>query len=121
MTDDGTYTINTGIKEPSQTQMIEYWNGRSTLDRWINQSAGSSSKCNKIVGTDGSGYPPFREGVERMTIFSSDICRFVQKKAFSETHTYFDYFKSGRWTSSMLDHRATREFLLCGTKQTAIS
>ncbi|XP_021695540.1 sensory neuron membrane protein 2 isoform X1 [Aedes aegypti] len=80
MTNDGTYTINTGIKEPALTQMIEYWNGRNTLDRWINQSAGSSSKCNKIVGTDGSGYPPFREGVERMTIFSSDICRTVDIK-----------------------------------------
>ena len=29
----------------------------------------------KIHGTDGSGYPPFRTGVERMTIFSTDICR----------------------------------------------
>lgn len=77
MTDDGTYTINTGIKDATQTQVIEYWNGRNTLDRWTNRSLGSTSKCNMIVGTDGSGYPPFREGVQKMTIFSSDICRFV--------------------------------------------
>ncbi|XP_065087461.1 sensory neuron membrane protein 2 isoform X2 [Ochlerotatus camptorhynchus] len=80
MTDDGTYTINTGIKDATQTQMIEYWNGRNTLDRWTNRSLGSASKCNMIVGTDGSGYPPFREGVKKMTIFSSDICRTVDIK-----------------------------------------
>ncbi|XP_055531057.1 sensory neuron membrane protein 2 isoform X1 [Wyeomyia smithii] len=77
MTDDGVYTINTGIKDPLQTHMIDSWNGRSTLDRWSNRSQGSTAACNRIHGTDGSGYPPFRSGVQKMTIFSSDICRTV--------------------------------------------
>ncbi|XP_053689569.1 sensory neuron membrane protein 2 isoform X2 [Sabethes cyaneus] len=80
MTDDGVYTVNTGIKDPLQTHMIDSWNGRSTLDRWSNRSQGSSATCNKIQGTDGSGYPPFRAGVQKMTIFSSDICRTVDIK-----------------------------------------
>uniref|UniRef100_A0AAG5D386 Sensory neuron membrane protein 2 n=1 Tax=Anopheles atroparvus TaxID=41427 RepID=A0AAG5D386_ANOAO len=80
MTDDGMFTINTGIKDPSRTQMIELWNGRTTLDVWNNRSSGLPSSCNRILGTDGSGYPPFRTGVERMTIFSTDICRTVDIK-----------------------------------------
>uniref|UniRef100_A0A4Y0BLJ9 Sensory neuron membrane protein 2 n=1 Tax=Anopheles funestus TaxID=62324 RepID=A0A4Y0BLJ9_ANOFN len=80
MTDDGMFTINTGIKDPSRTQMIELWNGRTTLDVWNNRSSGLPSACNKIRGTDGSGYPPFRTGIERMTIFSTDICRTVDIK-----------------------------------------
>uniref|UniRef100_A0A182NIB7 Sensory neuron membrane protein 2 n=1 Tax=Anopheles dirus TaxID=7168 RepID=A0A182NIB7_9DIPT len=80
MTDDGMFTINTGIKDPAQTQMIEQWNGRTTLEVWNNRSSGLASSCNKIHGTDGSGYPPFRTGIERMTIFSTDICRTVDIK-----------------------------------------
>uniref|UniRef100_A0A1Q3FQQ9 Sensory neuron membrane protein 2 n=1 Tax=Culex tarsalis TaxID=7177 RepID=A0A1Q3FQQ9_CULTA len=80
MTEDGIYTINTGIKNATETQMIEFWNGKTMLDKWSNSSRGSSMTCNKIEGTDGSGYPPFREGVQRMTIFSSDICRTVDIK-----------------------------------------
>ncbi|XP_055601534.1 sensory neuron membrane protein 2 isoform X2 [Uranotaenia lowii] len=80
MTDDGIYTVNTGIKDPMQTHMIEYWNGRNTLDNWNNRSQGPASTCNRVIGTDGSGYPPFREGVQKMTIFSSDICRTVDIK-----------------------------------------
>uniref|UniRef100_A0A8D8NYF0 Sensory neuron membrane protein 2 n=4 Tax=Culex pipiens TaxID=7175 RepID=A0A8D8NYF0_CULPI len=80
MTEDGIYTINTGVKNALETQMIEFWNGKNMLDKWSNSSRGSSMTCNKIEGTDGSGYPPFREGVQRMTIFSSDICRTVDIK-----------------------------------------
>uniref|UniRef100_A0A182S8A7 Sensory neuron membrane protein 2 n=1 Tax=Anopheles maculatus TaxID=74869 RepID=A0A182S8A7_9DIPT len=80
MTDDGMFTINTGIKDPSRTQMIEQWNGRTSLEVWNNRSSGLPSSCNKIRGTDGSGYPPFRTGVDRMTIFSTDICRTVDIK-----------------------------------------
>ncbi|XP_055621367.1 sensory neuron membrane protein 2 isoform X2 [Toxorhynchites rutilus septentrionalis] len=80
MTDDGVYTVNTGIKDASQMHMIENWNGRTMLDKWSNRSLGLSAVCNRVYGTDGSGYPPFREGVQKMTIFSSDICRTVDIK-----------------------------------------
>ena len=35
----------------------------------------SKDECNKIVGTDGAQFPPFRQKSDRLPIFAADICR----------------------------------------------
>lgn len=38
---------------------IEKWESKATVDYWNNDKSGKISSCNKIQGSDASGYPPF--------------------------------------------------------------
>lgn len=76
LTHDGVFIVNTGYRDPIKTGTVEYWNGHNRLDNWLDNPGGSLSSCNKINGTDGTQFPPFRPKEEELYIFSADICRY---------------------------------------------
>ena len=60
--------INTGITDPSQLLQVIKWEKMPTLKYWKNDKNGKISSCNKIKGSDASGYPPFRQKGDSMYI-----------------------------------------------------
>ncbi|KAL5011838.1 hypothetical protein ScPMuIL_010389 [Solemya velum] len=69
--DDGMYTIHTGVDDTNKFGIVDNWNGNSTLHFWTTDS------CNKINGTDGTVFPPFVDKSDKLFIFSTDICRSI--------------------------------------------
>ena len=68
-TADGTFTISTGVDSVANYAAIDNWNGMSKLPFW------QSDKCNKIVGTDGTAYPPDLTPNTTFHLFNPEICR----------------------------------------------
>ncbi|XP_046467566.1 sensory neuron membrane protein 2 isoform X1 [Neodiprion pinetum] len=81
-TNDGYYSINSGLNDVSQLGEILAWENSSVLDTW-----GEDGTCNDIVGCDASLYPPFRTQGSSVNIFSTDICRSVRVD-FSEVSSF---------------------------------
>lgn len=69
--DDGLYTIYSGIKSWENFGMIQLWNKESSLKFW------TTRQCNMINGSDGTIFPPFEDKGRTLYIFSSDICRSI--------------------------------------------
>ncbi|KAL3880575.1 hypothetical protein ACJMK2_032806 [Sinanodonta woodiana] len=70
-TDDGRYTIFTGIVDEPRFGVIDRWNGLRNLSYW------TTDQCNMINGTDGTIFPPFIDKSDVLYIFSTDICRSI--------------------------------------------
>ncbi|XP_076316219.1 LOW QUALITY PROTEIN: scavenger receptor class B member 1-like [Tachypleus tridentatus] len=66
--DDGVFTVFTGKDEISKFNLIENWNGLSSLNYW-------NGTCNKIEGTNGELDPPLKDNQGMVTIFQPDLCR----------------------------------------------
>ena len=66
---------------------ITKWEKKETVNYWNNDKSGDISSCNKIQGSDASGYPPFRKKGDSMYIFTTDMCRSL--KLFFESATNF--------------------------------
>ncbi|KAK3592837.1 hypothetical protein CHS0354_028913 [Potamilus streckersoni] len=70
-TDDGRYTIFTGVEDVSRFGVIDRWNGLRNLSYW------TTDQCNMINGTDGTIFPPFIDKSDILYLFSTDICRSI--------------------------------------------
>ena len=69
--DDGVYSIFSGVKGVDNFGLINTWNNESELTYWTTPS------CNKINGSDGTIFPPFVDKSDRKYLFSTDICRSI--------------------------------------------
>lgn len=76
--DDGIYTVFSGEKDIQRLNEINTWRNKTSLGFW------NTTYCNMLNGTDGSMWHPFIKKSERLSLFSSDICRSV----------YVDYNKT---------------------------
>lgn len=68
-TDDGVYTVETGITRPERLAKITAWNGKPKLSAW------SGDTCNALNGTQGDIFSPYITKDSTVTVFSTDICR----------------------------------------------
>lgn len=66
---DGVFTISTGAKSMSNYAAIDNWNGMTKLPFW------QADKCNRIVGTDGTAYPPDLTPNTTIHMFNPELCR----------------------------------------------
>jgi len=67
--DDGLYTIHSGVKGTDNFGQILSWNGQKKLNIW------TSDIANAINGSDGTLYPPFISTNTTKYLFSSDLGR----------------------------------------------
>ncbi|XP_069817061.1 scavenger receptor class B member 1 isoform X2 [Dendropsophus ebraccatus] len=65
----GVFTVNTGVEDISQVQMVDSWNGLKEVDFW------RSEQANMINGTAGQMWPPFRTPSQPLEFYSPDACR----------------------------------------------
>jgi len=70
-TDDGEYTVCSGVKNASELAQIKAWNGKSSVSYWNDRYG------NQINGTDGSLWHPFAKKDDKFYVFSSDVCRSI--------------------------------------------
>ncbi|XP_076360019.1 protein croquemort-like [Tachypleus tridentatus] len=76
---DGFYNIFTGENGINKLGQIDKWNGSDVVRVW-------ESTCNKINGTTGDMWPPFRSSSDQdLTMFVTDICRSISLKFYEET------------------------------------
>lgn len=68
-TPTGPLEVYTGVKHASKYSYIVSYKNEKKLNKW------SSDTCNRIYGTDGAQFPPFRSKGERLPIFAPDLCR----------------------------------------------
>lgn len=68
-TDDGTYSVFTGVDDISQLGIIDTYNGTRRLPFW------STDAANMINGSDGTLCPPSVQQDQRLYVFSTDIYR----------------------------------------------
>ncbi|CAL4124192.1 unnamed protein product [Meganyctiphanes norvegica] len=66
------YTMHTGKGEPNLMNQILAWNGKDELDFW-----GKNGDCNKIHGTDASGFAPGVTKEDTLHIFNGQLCRSI--------------------------------------------
>lgn len=71
---DGVYIVGTGKDDPTQTNVIQTFNGMKYLPYW------STPESNMINGTDGTYNPPFLDKTLPGYVFSSDICRSIKSE-----------------------------------------
>ncbi|XP_040203294.1 scavenger receptor class B member 1 isoform X1 [Rana temporaria] len=68
-TNSGIFTVNTGVEDISQVQMVDAWNGLTEVNFW------NSEQANMINGTAGQMWPPFRTPDQPLEFYSPDACR----------------------------------------------
>lgn len=67
---DGLFTIATGSDgNMTKYASIDNWNGMNNLPFW------RSDSCNRIVGTDGTAFPPDLMPNTTLHLFNPEICR----------------------------------------------
>ncbi|XP_075240998.1 lysosome membrane protein 2-like isoform X2 [Convolutriloba macropyga] len=67
---DGLHSIYTGTDSMNEDRGVHTaWNGNSSLSYW------GTPYCNMVNGTDGTIFPTFMEDVDRLYIFSPQLCR----------------------------------------------
>ncbi|XP_024937885.1 sensory neuron membrane protein 2 [Cephus cinctus] len=70
---DGRYSINSGVDNVSLLGEILSWENSTMVDTWR-----ENSTCNNIYGSDSTIFPPFRTPESDVNIFNTDICRTVR-------------------------------------------
>ena len=68
-TPTGPFEMNTGLYDQSKYGYIISYKGEKKMHKW------GSDVCNRIYGTDGAQYPPFRSKKDKLPIFNIDVCR----------------------------------------------
>lgn len=76
--DTHTYTVFTGKNKIEEFGYVDKWNGIDNISLW-------EEPCNKIKGTTGEMWPPFRENrYEKLTMFLPDLCRSITLRYLSD-------------------------------------
>ena len=65
----GPFEVFTGIKDASKYTYVSSFRNEKKWKKW------PSETCNRIYGTDGAQFPPFRSKAEKLPIFAPDLCR----------------------------------------------
>lgn len=65
-----TFEVNDGVQDTAKVGQILTFNGRREMSVW------ETPLANRVVGSDGSLFPPFPEST--VHVFSADICRSLQ-------------------------------------------
>ncbi|KAG8180255.1 hypothetical protein JTE90_019536 [Oedothorax gibbosus] len=68
-TNDGLFTVFTGVDDPTQTNIIDKYNGEEKLSFW------KGDTCNMLNGTSIETGPPIPEEPETYTFFQTIFCR----------------------------------------------
>lgn len=76
------YSMNDGMFDIDQLGDIVAWENSSTVNTWS-----EDGNCNKIHGSDGGTFPPFRTTQSVLHHFNTDICRAVSA-SYSRKITY---------------------------------
>ncbi|XP_072271866.1 scavenger receptor class B member 1 isoform X2 [Pyxicephalus adspersus] len=77
----GIFTVNTGVADINQVQMVDTWNGLREVNFW------NSEQANMINGTSGQMWPPFRTPDQPLEFYSPDACRSL-KFVFEKEDSY---------------------------------
>lgn len=73
---DGTYTVNTGVKGMADYQEILRWKGADDITFWKADLWGGNS-CNMINGTTGNQFPlPLRKDTP-LRLYTAELCRSI--------------------------------------------
>lgn len=73
-TDDGVYTVQTGITRPEELAQITAWNGKPYGTAW------GAPTCNAVNGTQGDIFSPYITKDSSISVYSTDICRSMTLK-----------------------------------------
>ncbi|KAG7170474.1 lysosome membrane protein 2-like [Homarus americanus] len=73
---DGTYTVYTGVKDMAEYQHIVRWKGEEHIDFWKRDMWGGNS-CNMINGTTGNQFPPLVSKHEPLRLYTAELCRSI--------------------------------------------
>lgn len=65
----GPLEVYTGTRDASKYSYISSFKNEKKWKKW------PSETCNRIFGTDGAQFPPFRSKGEKLPIFAPDLCR----------------------------------------------
>ncbi|XP_071035326.1 uncharacterized protein [Parasteatoda tepidariorum] len=81
-TDDGEFTVFTGVDDASRTNVITSWNGNEKLNFW------KGGSCNDINGTNVEMGPPLPDTPESYTFFQSIFCRSITYDYIGDTSSW---------------------------------
>lgn len=68
---DGQYTVRSGIRDPTRLAQITAWEGKHFVSAW------GGPTCNAVNGTQGDIFSPYITKDTTISVFSTDICRWV--------------------------------------------
>ncbi|ODM96304.1 Sensory neuron membrane protein 1 [Orchesella cincta] len=68
---EGSYTVDSGLKSEKGVGKILTYNELPSLTYW------NGDKCNAIMGSDGSVFPPHLKTSDKLTMFEVDFCRSI--------------------------------------------
>lgn len=75
-TNDGTYTVYTGVRGMDHYQHIARWRGKPVINFWKPDVAGGDT-CNMINGTAGSQFPRPVTRHTLLRLYVSELCRSI--------------------------------------------
>lgn len=81
-TNDGSFTVFTGVDDEKKTNFINNWNGNEKLSFWNDDS------CNMLNGTSIETGPPINSYQDTYTFFQSIFCRSLTFKYEEDTKHY---------------------------------
>ncbi|VDL90380.1 unnamed protein product [Schistocephalus solidus] len=99
-TDNGPFTIDTGVNDISQVGRILTYQNKSTVDVW------SSAEASMINGTDGSQLAPNLKRNSTRYIFANDLCR--------------SFLLEVKGPGKLTNSKDLKVYLVGGTPQTAL-
>ncbi|CAL8128506.1 unnamed protein product [Orchesella dallaii] len=91
-TTQGPYTISRGTTNKSSFGAVLKYKNQTELDFWP-----KSSSCNKIMGTDGTLFPPFVQKGTVLRLFNAELCRSLYLTYNKDT--YFEGIEAYRFTA----------------------
>lgn len=72
--DYNTFIVDTGKSDIKQLEQTLSYSDRSVITVWNNNDDGSTSRCNKLTGTDGTQFSPGLTGDETIWAFEPLLC-----------------------------------------------
>ncbi|XP_045595505.1 lysosome membrane protein 2 [Procambarus clarkii] len=73
---DGTYTVYTGVNGMAEYQNIVRWRGKENIEFWKEDAWGGNS-CNMINGTTGNQFPQPVSKTKPLRLYTAELCRSI--------------------------------------------
>lgn len=90
---DGTYTVYTGVKDMAVYQNIVRWRGKENLEFWKKDMWGGNS-CNLLNGTTGNQFPRPISKHEKLWLYTAELCRSIYAEFQKEvTHGHLTLYR----------------------------